>query len=1016
MSSVAGAEDLGTGSPPCALRSTVRPIYRKRKGMLSEMPEQPYVVIRLVPESPVDGATFGTYLDELSLQILDAHTGNPLSDLAYYSPLNLFQWPGLDGYFSAVSAPTSESTTYHKAVSPAKDNYGSTLTFDSTDGIPVGSYVFSSDVTTSNDPVVAPSSGSALQVIEVTPHEVKLNDTLANNVPVGTVVSFVGKSLTGDPTQAPAFTFTLPTSSAATTIDGQSLCVLHFSDTSGVTIGMTVTGSSIAGGTTAVATTSNTVTVSQALSGSPTSVTFTLNPPYSHFSLKPTSGTPAAKPLALKFTSGGTNGVAVGMMLSPVQYLIAPGTTVIGVTNTKVTLSQPLLKFLSGSQTITFAFPLSSGIVQHVEQLSTALSIPNIPPYVMIPAAVATAVIQLNPPPPPITATPIAVCPSGTTLLTFGPHVTDGIGAGMPVSGPNIASGTTVQDVTATTVTLSTGVSADVGNTDSVVFTIVHSYLDINIKAIRTSEIIPFSDTFYNVPVIPGDSPFTPDQYPAIPDISTSLYLTLPPRPGRSTIPLTIPSDGSAPLFDDLYGAIESALANDTIPGATVSSLISSPANCTRIAYDIIWSYQTTLPLPPDPLESLATNPPNPGGGGGNSPNSSSTSPNFEQDRMKFEGTLNSFYSVNNANAERLAKFVAAASAAVSCEQASLNCMAALATFPADPSSAFAAAAESELLLEGLGIPGTSGINFGVPAAFFYALGANLDKTTTAAQRFQMATGDAIERLLQEFSTAVNASVITDSETFTDTGPDLPAITSFQAARRLVALGVPATSSSPSVTVLPGSPLASLVNAWLAATDPGAAFVPNPPLTYQNTDFNIWTQQLAVTDPQGYLDLDLDALTQGYVIPPFATRPNASAASGSTLVFDTGNGIGVGMPVSGPGIAPGTTVSSVTTTTTMAVTLSAPISGTITPATVLVFNSALVPVTMNTITECASGASVLTFSGTIGLSAGMSVFGEYIVPGTTIQSLTSTTVTLSASVSGDVSSGEAITFGVERTS
>src|ERR1035441_2799634 len=159
MPSVAGAEDLVTASPPGELRSPVRPIYRKRKGMLSEMPEQPYVVIRLVPESPVDGATFGTYLDELSLQILDAHTGKPLSDLAYYSPLNLFQWPRLDGYFSAVSAPSSESTTCHKAVSPAKDNYGSTLTFDSTDGIPVGSYVFSSDVTTSNDPVVAPSSG-----------------------------------------------------------------------------------------------------------------------------------------------------------------------------------------------------------------------------------------------------------------------------------------------------------------------------------------------------------------------------------------------------------------------------------------------------------------------------------------------------------------------------------------------------------------------------------------------------------------------------------------------------------------------------------------------------------------------------------------------------------------------------------------------------------------------------------------------------------------------------------------
>lgn len=43
------------------------------------MTTEPYVVIGLVPESPVDGTTFGTYLNDLSLQLVDANTGNPVT-------------------------------------------------------------------------------------------------------------------------------------------------------------------------------------------------------------------------------------------------------------------------------------------------------------------------------------------------------------------------------------------------------------------------------------------------------------------------------------------------------------------------------------------------------------------------------------------------------------------------------------------------------------------------------------------------------------------------------------------------------------------------------------------------------------------------------------------------------------------------------------------------------------------------------------------------------------------------
>ena len=114
----------------------------------------------------------------------------------------------------------------------------------------------------------------------------------------------------------------------------------------------------------------------------------------------------------------------------------------------------------------------------------------------------------------------------------------------------------------------------------------------------------------------------------------------------------------------------------------TPADLIATPSYSRRIAYDIVWSSQNTLPNPPDPLESLYTNPPNPGGGGGN--DSSTTQNNFEQDRQKFQGELNSFYATRDASGERLTKFVAAVSAAVVCEQASLHSDAALLQFPVD--------------------------------------------------------------------------------------------------------------------------------------------------------------------------------------------------------------------------------------------------------------------------------------------------------------------------------------------
>src|SRR5581483_3948655 len=335
-----------------------------------------------------------------------------------------------------------------------------------------------------------------------------------------------------------------------------------------------------------------------------------------------------------------------------------------------------------------------------------------------------------------------------------------------------------------------------------------------------------------------------------------------PAPPKTNAIGLTIPKDGSAPPFggfttsSTLLGAMKQAVTNDSYFAANIDLSTLDLDQCTRIAYDIMWSQQNQLPPAPDPVESLYTIPPASGGSTG----SDGKTNNLEQDRQKFEGTLSSFYAARNATAERLAKFIAAASAALFCEKTSLNSRSALLEFPVDPSSSFASSVESELLLQGVNLSGTSGVNFGVPAAFFYAIGTSLDKSTTAAHRFQLATGDAIERLLQVFYAAERAGSIADVEDFKTNGVTLASISSFQAARRLVALGVSAASNSPSAQVYAGTPLAQLVTDWLAQTDPTPSPAPNPPPTYQDNDFFIWSQTLSANDKTGYLFLDLDTL------------------------------------------------------------------------------------------------------------------------------------------------------------
>ena len=722
-----------------------------------------YVVIRLVPTAAVDGPTFATYLNGLELQLSAANTPagqplEPLSDVLYFSPLVVYQFPEFGtgvNPFATVSVPTTSPTEF-----VSSGNYGTSLTFDSTAGISAGSYLFSADP---NSPFY--NISPPLQVVDVQATLVTFNSPLPKYAPNGSIASFIDQLSVNDPwdTSATGPSFTLNPTGLATplgqpTATGSSpLLVIPFASTTGVTVGMAVSSSdsSVTAGTTVAEVSSNptTVTLSAPLASQitpgTTTITFALNPPFVSFSLTPVSSATVSE---LVFNS--TSGIAVNMTVTSNDGSIASGTTVANVNNitAAVTLSLPLLQPTTNSTKITF---------------------------------------NTSPPTTPIVLTPSSSA-TNSQLVFSSPSGADGVAYGMTVTCSGqpalIPIGTTVSEATQTTVTLSQQLAGPLlppPFTQPVTFTFpltsgivqhveeitwinfgpfsstsgyvfapmavataviplnpstaaavaAQDFINISVIATRNSINVPIDQIFYNILVNTDVLPAI-QQYQFIPTTDTALYISLPPPPGTSPISLAIPSDGSALPFDALLQALQDALIHDPILGPVtgttslpvVASLISSMTTdqCTRLAYDIVWSYQTDLPLPPDPLEFLYTNPyfTENVSSSGITP---ATNTNDEQDRIKFEGTLNSFYSTNNATAERLTKFVAAVAAAIYCEELSLAATSALLEFPVNPAESFVSAVESEVLLQGLGntAAGSSNIpqGFGVPAAFFYATG-----------------------------------------------------------------------------------------------------------------------------------------------------------------------------------------------------------------------------------------------------------------------------------------------------
>ena len=259
--------------------------------------------------------------------------------------------------------------------------------------------------------------------------------------------------------------------------------------------------------------------------------------------------------------------------------------------------------------------------------------------------------------------------------------------------------------------------------------------------------------------------------------------------------------------------------------GATITFTPNLPtlsfAQCRNIAYEIIWRQQPPVPAPPEALEDIYTNPPNNGVLlSGSTPNQN------EGDRQQFEGQLKSYYTVPDTTADRLTQFIFALSAAVAAEQLSLSATQAILQFPVTPGQPSSAPlTDAQVVLTAIPSIDPS-VGFGVPAGYFYALAAMMPAEITPQTRYQIATGDKLPHLLTDLTAAINTGMISDAEPFVTplSSPPTTPVSAAQAARRIVALGVPPGSATPlapldTVELLTTADAASGKSLSFAATD-----------------------------------------------------------------------------------------------------------------------------------------------------------------------------------------------------
>ncbi|MFF4606442.1 neuraminidase-like domain-containing protein [Streptomyces sp. NPDC001339] len=341
-----------------------------------------------------------------------------------------------------------------------------------------------------------------------------------------------------------------------------------------------------------------------------------------------------------------------------------------------------------------------------------------------------------------------------------------------------------------------------------------------------------------------------PTDQPACFGMAPSAYATLPPLLGNTVI--EVPPDGTAPAFDRLAKAIDAVLAKDPADGVALKDRGPlTAAQSRQIAWELVWD-RTVYPPPaePRPLGEMYTKP----------SDSQDIDRDADNDRKRFEGELTGYHATHGAEADRLAKFVFTASAAVQCELLSAGGTipkagasgedlvgARLAAFPFPVITGAGAPLDTAVILQ----PASGATlvdQFTVPAAYFYALAASLPAQVGVGQRYDMARFGAETKTLQEIRTAIDAGSVTVSEQ-PSTQPSA-AVNPAQAARRLHALGT-VPGSLPAVRY--DASIGLLVTDWLAYADSTAEI-----------DAKFWQAEVTATHPAAYLDLLLHVVTESF--------------------------------------------------------------------------------------------------------------------------------------------------------
>jgi hypothetical protein len=447
--------------------------------------------------------------------------------------------------------------------------------------------------------------------------------------------------------------------------------------------------------------------------------------------------------------------------------------------------------------------------------------------------------------PAPLPPPPIVNYPAGTTIVQH--FIAD-------VAGPFV-TGVDMQSV-ATAVIAYTAPAAEYPSTNP--------RPDLRIQFQRAgSQTIVDPDVYYDAPIHTAGAAPAPDEYQSLSDADVGAFVTPPAALHPSLAIVDLPADGSLPSYDSLLNAINTVLAADPDAGANLATLTATqpltPDQCRNVAYEIVWGSAPDRPVPSGVIEKMYTNPPNDGG----------LLNDNEQNRMQFEGQLNSYYATRNAKVERLAKYVYALAAAVWCEQQTQAATRALLRFPVNPPATptLATVNDAEVIL-------TGALGLDIPAQYFYVLGAQLPLQVTLSQRFAMACGADQQQNLTQLTGAVDDGVIV----VPPTAPQ-PAVNPAQAVRLLSTLAVPAASTA---TECPVASAAAVWNDFMAY--PATSPPPNNWRSWEPGDDEIdfWPAEFASgAAATAYLALDLYALTAGYIIansaPPVSLADHIAA-------------------------------------------------------------------------------------------------------------------------------------------